>query len=86
MRVAMDEVEDAVRAWTGTVDEIGPGHGALRRHARSQAAESADRTDFLEIGQQTLLHHRRAQARIHAVDADHDHFLAEALGDTTDAA
>ena len=37
LRVAVDEVEDPVRAGPRAVDEIGPGDGALRRRARAQA-------------------------------------------------
>ena len=50
VRVPMDEVEDAVRAWPGAVDEIGPGHRALRRNAGPQLAKPARRAELGEIG------------------------------------
>ena len=46
VRVAMDEIEDAVRARPGAVDEVGPGDRALRRNAGAQAAEPAGRAQL----------------------------------------
>ena len=79
--MAMDEVEDAVRAWAGAVDEVGPGHRALRRNAGAETAESASRAQLGQVGQQALLHHA-AQARVHAVDADHDDSSCPGLRET----
>ncbi len=81
VRMAMDEVEDAVRARIGAVDEGGPCHGALRRNAGCQAAEAAGRAHLGQVRQQALTHQLGAQFRVHSVDADHDHLLAEASRD-----
>ena len=50
VRMAVNEVEDAVRAGAGAVDEVGPGDGALRRNARAQVAETALRPQLGQLG------------------------------------
>ena len=85
VRIAVNEIEDAVGTGTGAVDEVGPGDGALRRDARPQGAEAALLAELGEVGQlrPALLvggvHHVFGQARVHAVDADDDDFLADAF-------
>ena len=74
----VDEVEDAVRARSRTVDEAGPGHGALRRDAGAQRAEPAAAAEPIEVGQQARVHHALGQTRVHPVDADNDHALSVA--------
>src|SRR5262245_43390472 len=72
LRMAVDKIEDAVRAWPRAVDECGPGDRALRRYARAETAESALFRQPSEVWQLASLHHGRRQTRIHAVDADDD--------------
>ncbi len=55
-RMPMNEVEDSVRARAGTVDEAGPGHGALRGHAGAQPAVASAGTESAEIGEQAGIH------------------------------
>ncbi len=50
LRVAVDEIEDAVRAGPRAVDEIGPGHGTLGRYAGAQVAESAAGASLARLG------------------------------------
>ena len=57
VRMAVDEVEDAVRARPGAVDEVGPGHRALRRNAGAQVAEPAGGSQLCKVGQLAGLHH-----------------------------
>ena len=77
MRVAVDEVEDAVRAGPGAVDEVGPGDRALRRNAGAQIAEAARRPQLGQVGEQALAASCfRTELRVHAVDADDDDLLA----------
>ena len=85
LRVAVDEVEDPVRAGPGAVDEVGPRHGTLRRGARAQAAETPARSELFQVGEQTSLHHALRKPGVHAVHADHDHLLPEAPRDVTAA-
>src|SRR5437868_10241193 len=74
-RMAMNEIENAVRAWPGAVDEVGPGHGTLWRNAGPQVAKPAGGAQLGKIGEQSFRHHALRQARIHAIDADNDDFL-----------
>ena len=76
VRMAVNEIEDAVRTRPGPVDEVGPGDGALRGDARAQLAKC----QLLQIGELAPLHHARRQAGVHAVDADHNDFLAGTPG------
>ena len=80
LRVAVDEVENPVRARPGAVDETGPGHGALRRDAGSQRAEPAPPAEPVQVRQFPGVHHGQRQARIHAVHADDDHALLTRRG------
>ncbi len=76
--VAMDKIENTVRAGPGTIDEVGPGHGTLGRHAGAEVAEAPRRAQLLEVGQQPIAHHGFRQSRVHAVDADYNNLLAGA--------
>ena len=55
--MSMNKIEDPVGSGSGTVDEIGPRHGALRWSTRSQISKTACGTHFGKVGQQALLHH-----------------------------
>src|SRR5262249_11706660 len=68
VRMAVDEVEDAVRARPGAVDEVGPGDGTLRGDARAQGAESAAFAQPRKVRQLSFFHHGGAQHGVHAVD------------------
>ena len=81
LRVAVDEVKNPVRSRPRAVDEVGPCDRTLRRRAGAQASESTACSQFFQVGQQAGLHHAFRKAGIHAVDADHDHFLPEAARD-----
>ena len=54
VRMSVHEIKDAVRARSGPVDEVGPGHRALRGNAGPQVTEAAGRTQLGKIGQQAL--------------------------------
>jgi hypothetical protein len=72
-RIAVDKVKYTVRARAGPVDEIGPGHRALRRDAGPENAISILGAQPLEIGQPAGVHHGFAQPGIHAVKTYHDY-------------
>src|SRR5262249_1182954 len=78
--VAGDEVEDAMRARAGAVDEVGPGARARGGDARAQGAEAPLLAQPSQVGKLAGRHHELAQARVHAVDADDDDLLADAPG------
>ena len=71
-RVAHDEVIDAVPPGVGSGCEAGPGHGALGGVGGVQRREEAGRGQPAQMGQPALGHHFPAQARVQAVDAEHD--------------
>ena len=50
LRMAVDEVEDPVRAGPRAVDEVGPGDGALRRRARAQLLKPPPARSFSRLG------------------------------------
>ncbi len=77
VRIAVDEVEDAVRARPGAVDEAGPRDRTLRRNAGAQVAETARGTQPREVRHLPGVEHPLAEPWIHAVHADDDDLLAE---------
>ena len=70
----------------GAVDEAGPCDGALRRNAGAQPAVPARLAEPAEIGEQAGAHQALRQTGIHAVEADHDHFLSAACRDPLSSA
>ena len=77
VRVAVDEVEDAVLAGIEPGDEGGPRHRAVRRRRRGQRREAAALAEARQIRQPALRRCRsRDQVVVEAVDAEHDHAAA----------
>ena len=78
LRVAMDEVEDAVAARVEAGDEGGPGHRALRRDRRAERREAARGGQLREIRQPAAVDQVRVRLVVEAVEAEHDHGLPPA--------
>ena len=68
----MNEIEDAVRARSRSVDKVGPGDGTLRRRTGAQVAESAGRAQFFQVRELAGFHHALSKTRVHAVNAEND--------------
>ena len=66
----MHEVEDAVLRRVQTGDKCGPGYRTLRRHGRAQPPEAALVPQACGVGQVAPV--PLQEARIHAIDAQHD--------------
>src|SRR5207253_6355 len=70
--VPVDEVENAVGARAGAIDETCPGDGALRRNAGAEWTESALLAQPRQVRKVAGIDHDLAKARVHAVDAKND--------------
>ena len=75
VRVPVNEIEDSVAPGIQAGDEAGPGHRTLRRNAGPEGAEVVLGHEAAEVGHPALLDEPPQQARVHAVDSQHDHFI-----------
>ena len=72
LRVAVDEVEDAVAARVEAGDERGPGHRALRRDRGAERGEAASCGDLREMRHPAPGHQVARQVEIQPVEPEHD--------------
>ena len=71
-RLAVQEVEHPVPAGVHAGDEVGPGDGAERRHARLEGGEAPFGGEAREVRKPPLVDEPLEIAGVHAVDAEHD--------------
>ena len=77
LRVAMDEVEDAMTAGVEAGDERGPGDRALRGNRCPERAESAACRDLRKMREAALRHQVASEGEVETVESKHDDASAE---------
>jgi len=76
LRVAVDEIEDAVPSGVHAGDEVGPGHRALWRHRSLELREASGFSQAGEIGHAPCRHQALRQLVVQAIEAQDDDLLA----------